>query len=584
MNSQFRPDPSKLNPKFESYKLSAFPESKLFRTSLTLQPFRQSNDRRIGFRDLQARIRLSSLFYGYPLDKNRGSAFFIDQNFHLYMIVFNNLTKETSIHLISELIQPIGPIPSFTEPDSSVPLDLQLPSVIALGRDLLLVSNGVGDIELIGIEETQLGQFVGASLATVAYPGTGDEGISPVPCVLLTGQRTAATITFLVYSRANAKQKTEFNIAMMEMDLPNTNDDTIVIHPRVLFILRGSEVPVYYSITPNGRLVLGSETRFQRISLSEVEDQEEMMDIDRKPVTSPAYQWSQEGPDMTVMFKLPSGTPKSSINCKFVKDHLSLLVNEQISYPYRKLWSTIRPDDCLWTLEDDTLTLFLTKEDERTRWPQLFDHDDGILETLTPLRLEEIKQHMNKFTQDPNEGIPTGMAPPPPPPSQHPAATDMDEDIDEEGHPVLFTVYSRDGQVKDEIENRSNWLCSAFTSSSHMTSVCLQSDVDGLVFSLREEEGKLEVQHETTLDAFAFVQASKRDARFIHHDPNGEFSAIIESNRNAYLYYHAGRAFIKKQSLIDLTRGEGDVLGVQLILSGTIMVLTETEVIVILTL
>ena len=49
------------------------------------------SDHRMGFRDLQARIRYSQLVYGYPLDAERGSAFCIDQEFNLHMIIFDKV-------------------------------------------------------------------------------------------------------------------------------------------------------------------------------------------------------------------------------------------------------------------------------------------------------------------------------------------------------------------------------------------------------------------------------------------------------------------------------------------------------------
>lgn len=98
MNTRLKLDLSKLNAKFEGYKLTPFSEtSNLFRSSLSEQGnFLIHNDKndqqhRMGFRDLQARIRHSHLSYGFPLDQHRGSAFCIDQDFNLQMIVFDKV-------------------------------------------------------------------------------------------------------------------------------------------------------------------------------------------------------------------------------------------------------------------------------------------------------------------------------------------------------------------------------------------------------------------------------------------------------------------------------------------------------------
>lgn len=96
MNTRLIPDLNKINPKFEGYKLSPFNKG-LYRTDLiqrNIEILKDTTDHRMGFRDLQARIRHSHLIYGFPLDSTRGSAFCIDQDFNLTMIVFNKVCKQ----------------------------------------------------------------------------------------------------------------------------------------------------------------------------------------------------------------------------------------------------------------------------------------------------------------------------------------------------------------------------------------------------------------------------------------------------------------------------------------------------------
>lgn len=477
------------------------------------------------------------------------------------------------------MIKPL-PVPSFTEPSEVVPIEPQIPSAIAINLELLLVSNGVGDIELIGIEEKD-GVMIGTSLGSVCYLGTGKEGITPVPCMLLTARRVKDKIIMVVCSHTPTK-KTEFNIATLEMDIPTPeterlSDDSFILLLKTLHIQRGPEVPVYCAVTPSGKCcILGSETKY-------VKEDHQDLDVEKKMEVDDPYKWNQDGADITIVFELPSNTPKSSITCKFLVDHLSLLVKSGddllVSYPYRKLWSTIRPDGCVWTFESGLLTLFITKMDENTRWPQLFDHDDGVLENLSQDTLTEIRTKLERLTAP--EGAMTSMAQP----AQHPAATDMDEEIDESGQPIVFTVYDKQGTAVDEFHSGTyNWICKSYDKTKHLPSVCLQMDVDGLVFSFTENaDHSIQIQHEATFDAFAFVQASKRDGRFILHDPNLNFSSIIESSRNAYIYFHHDdRRIIEAQTLIDLTQGNDvDVIGAQLLLANTLMILTESQVIVI---
>jgi hypothetical protein len=93
MNTRLIPDLNKINSKFEGYKLTPFNKG-LYRTDLlqgNITIHKDNNDHRMGFRDLQARIRHSHLIYGFPLDKSRGSSFCIDQEFNLNMIVFDKV-------------------------------------------------------------------------------------------------------------------------------------------------------------------------------------------------------------------------------------------------------------------------------------------------------------------------------------------------------------------------------------------------------------------------------------------------------------------------------------------------------------
>lgn len=487
----------------------------------------------------------------------------------------------------------MGGVPAFVNLDSTVPIEPQLPSAVSVSRELLLASNGVGDIELIGMEEKD-GKMLGTSLGSMCYSGVGNEGISPVPCMLLAARQIKAKIILVVYSRT-ASKTTAFNIATLELDIPTDtterlDDGSFVLLLETLHIQTGPEVPVYCAITPSGKCIFGSEVRYNKARILKHEDDEAAedgtttpMDIVEDPSKTDAYLWSQEGADITVQFKLPENTPKSAISCKFVVDHVSLLVqNSTISYPFRKLWSTIQPDESLWTLEDNTLTLCMTKVDENTRWPQLFDKDDGIMETLSDHHLSEIKNKLAKFT---SEDSSTALVPNPfVQAAQHPAATDMDEDVDDAGEPVVFGMYDRSGNVVDEFNSGTfRWICSSYEAAHKLPSVCLQMDVDGLVFTLTEVGDKIQIKHTATLDAFAFVQASKRDARFIHHDADLHFASIIESSRNAYLYYHHDDKRLEEvQTLVDLTQGHDvDIMGAQVVHEKTLLILTEAQLVVI---
>ncbi|ORZ20761.1 hypothetical protein BCR42DRAFT_213007 [Absidia repens] len=611
-----------INNKFEGYKLHPFPES----TSLTRTPLPSGNlkvtrqgqqhSTRLGFRELQARVRFNHLAFGCPLNDDIGVSYYVDEDYTVNAVTFDKNEKTTQFSTLASLTQPIGGgIPNFTQPAQTVPLCPEYPSLIALGPELILAANGVGDIELIGIEQQGHRRLVGTVLAHAHYEGEGNEGISPVPCVLLAARRIKTKVVMVVYSQV-ASKKTLFNITTLEMDIPTTSTtgSTASLSLTTRHIQQGLEVPVYCTITADGeRCIYGSESRYTHLK-SHLEKEGDgdistgLMDTDTIATTgeetedapvqlaASQYQWTQEGSELIIQFELPAGTTASAISCKFTHEHLVLIVRAQeveFSFPYRKWWTSIIPDESTWTIDaSGLLSLHITKQDQRSRWPHVFEKDDGVLETVDKEKLQEIAKQLEKFTSDPSVASGPFM-------QQHPAATDMDEDVDERGQPITFEVFDTTGTCIQEITSAGQeWLSNSFENpSAHHQhhyqgtlppSIVCKMDVDGLVYNWSTTNEKnqlplLALEHIATFDAFAFVQASKRDTRFVRHDPHLGFITIVESSRNCYIYYrHGDNRIVEKQTLVDLTQGHDvDILGVQLILDGIMMVLTESEIIMI---
>ncbi|KAI8366627.1 uncharacterized protein BYT42DRAFT_549719 [Radiomyces spectabilis] len=586
-----------INTKFEGYKLQPFPEeTNLCRTALPggrLQINKLPHNNRMGFRELQARIRFSHLADGFPLNDHTGTAFYVDDEYAVVMILFDKVTRSTEFFQIAQLVRPLNSVPSYTIPDQEIPLESQYPSVIALNSGLVLACNGIGDIELIGLEAKSDNTVAGAVVASASYEGDTTEGMTPVPCVLLSAKIIKEKIVMIVHSRASGT-KTVFNIATLEMDLPNASsvrraDGVYESKLTTLHIQQGPEVPVYHAITNDGdHCILGSEVRYETIRGLATDADVEMEPVCKTDGVAP-YEWMQDDSEISMEFAIPVGVSKNAVTCNFTRDHLSLIVQEKnftLSYPFRKLWSAIRPDESTWTIDSTAgkLTVSLAKHDEHTRWPHVFEMDDGNLEKVDPSRLQTIAERLEKFTSDVDEENPPTTAFVQA--MQHPAATDMDEDIDEGREPVLFVVYNRHGQKVDEISSGNNeWICRSFDTHRHhrvLPTFCVKDDVDGTVYALNFEDEELKAKHIATFNAFAFVQASKRDSRFIHYDLLNQFVTIVESTRNAYIYYRSGeKNNVERQTLVDLTQGHAtDVIGAQLILDRLLMVLTEDEIIV----
>ncbi|KAF9909204.1 hypothetical protein EC991_008965 [Linnemannia zychae] len=412
--------------------------------------------------------------------------------------------------------------------------------------------------------------------------------------------------------------------AAMEIDPPK---EPTLLFNTIIHSIRGTEIPFYCSFDPSGDgYVIGSNSTYKPTKEPVVdqttrylEPGSEAMELDQTDVgaaapSEPPYIWTQTDTDLTICFGLPRGTTKHAIQCKFSRQGLELHVNlsqstENLVRAPRledmPLFDQIQPDGCTWTLESSTgiLELSLEKKHSKTRWTQVFAEGvdtDPVEETLDPSVFAEYRSALEKYTSEQPNAAPgrdSSLLPS--------VAQDAQEDIDEEGEEIKFSwVQAEDGADiirATTIGTGHDWIGQAFPSfesypsenqSFRMPTVCLKHDVDGLVYSIQHKAGAIlqtmstvqqgeeimKFVHTSTFDALAFVQASKREKRFVMHDPNGRFTAIIESSRNAYIYWHTPGAKLKqeRQTVIDVSKGKHvDIIGCQLIGDGILVLLME---------
>ncbi|KAF9159373.1 hypothetical protein DFQ26_006598 [Actinomortierella ambigua] len=292
-----------------------------------------------------------------------------------------------------------------------------------------------------------------------------------------------------------------------------------------------------------------------------------------------------------------------------------------------------------------------------------------VEETLDPSVLAEFRDALAKYTSDvvvgegglgsssssASETTPQGDRPA----VIYPSLTqDATEDIDKEGEAIRFAwVQGRvDGTLSDLITATTlaagghDWISEQFPSFEphvllesgvempfQVPSVCLKHDVDGLVYRIQHvpqssrassltsdgttttsqsnhsnnnnSSGHLDLRlvHVSTFDALAFVQASKRERKFVMHDPQGRFCVIAETHRTVYVYLHTpggqdqgeqqqGRKPVKheRQIVIDVSQmvqragsnqqlgsnkraaeDRVEILGCQLIADGVLVILLE---------
>ncbi|KAG0314885.1 hypothetical protein BGZ99_007787 [Dissophora globulifera] len=619
-----------LNPKFEGYKLSFLEESRQHFVPIgapgpgVVVP-KLPSSAKLSYRQVQARIRHNHLYPGWnsfkPTNGDSGSTrngilFAIDDDFMLTVLQYD---KEAHRLRSKRLLQIPAP---------AVPLNfyLEFPVVKPVSPDYILVSDGASTFYLVRLASKGMEYEATIEATTTFHPADTLEADESTPCLLLEAKAFSVT-------DGNGEQALEVKASTdtaMDVDADNnlgtSLQQPLELSTRVIHSIRGTDIPFYCALDPsNEGYVIGSNTTYKvtkepvaELPTHFLEPGSEAMDLDgtdagAAPTSEPPYIWTQTETDVTICFGLPKGTTKQAIHCKFSRQGLALQVNlsqpadQAVRMPNLEnmpLFDEIQTDECLWTLESATgiLTLNLEKKHAKTRWAQVFAEGmdvDPVEETLDPSAFAEFKSALEKYTTDQANAGPGRAS------TVHPSlAQDPQEDIDAEGEEIKFSwIQAEDGYDivrATTIGSGHDWIGQSFPSFEanvgdgqpfRMPSVCMKHDVDGLVYSIQhvpgsapsrssiqQASGIMRFEHVSTFDALAFVQASKREKRFVMHDPQGRFAVIVESSRNVYIYWHTTDQKLKqeKQTVVDVSKGQQvDIIGCQLINDGVLVILME---------
>ncbi|CAI2190865.1 17357_t:CDS:2, partial [Funneliformis geosporum] len=582
-----------LNPKFEGYKLKVFDEnSRLLHFQLPPPGIKLSKiptNLKLSYKEIQSRSHFNHLFKGFET-KERGICFYFDSENFVILIEYDRVISNDAVTHRLLKIQQSNYSEIVGENNSSRQLYSNYSSLRALSSNLLLVTNGSGEIALVQInknDDTSL--YSSQILYQIGFQGHSPKLHSNyIPCVLLDGRIVGDEILFIVYNPVlnptsivptKEVQNVLFDISLLQMAL------TPPFEMKIIHVLRGPDIPFYCSIESDGTgYVIGSNSGYEVVYKSSTQDDTKI---------SP-YIWTQTPTDITIYFELPRGTPKTAIHCNFSQTHLSLTVNLGDTptytsehppipcYAFTRLFDLIDPSVSLWTIEPKIglLTLHLEKHDHSMRWSHVFQHDDGVFETLDPNEFAEFRERLEKFTADANEQLSQSEFKR----LQHPIGHEMEESIDYEGHSSVFMWFDRDGSLTAKASGGNEYLCKQFEilentgysdNLSLLPSVCLKSDVDGIVYSIRHPTDSstlaaspLIITHIATFNAFAFVQASKREKRFVYHDPANRFVMILEGDHRAFIYKrHESSENHDEQFVIELavnSNDDSEIIGVQM--------------------
>ncbi|KAG8731470.1 hypothetical protein FRC11_004050, partial [Ceratobasidium sp. 423] len=561
-----------LNPKFDGYKLKILEQQDCVQTFLLPSPgvtqSTVSARRIVPFTEVSARIKHNHLKIG-----NSG-LYYVDQNGGVTLIEFDGASIP-KFRTIFEIPQEISAIKREL---AEYPVALEIDS----GR--VLVSDGNGRFYISGTEET--------------YELADNSG-GLTPCRLLHVRQTEAGVAALVTRRGLIPGPESKDAQTYELVALQISSGTL----KQAWALVGSSLPADIQFDPvSGEYIVSSPTPFQPSTTPEIAEpiptKDEIAPIPRAgenlgapstsqdstaPVLPPhAYSWTQTDDSVTVMFPLPSSTPKSAIRITLGKLNLTLNVISSTpspvplpKYVQSPWWAEIDPGASLWTWErtpDEResnvglLTLHLEKKNVGTRWSHIFSqtsNEPEVPETLDPSELANIREVLEKYTSDMTGGMPSLANP------------DADEELDAPGQVgqrvSVIRVGAQTGRV--EVDQREVSLLSSPILSVDLgsPSLVVRRDIDGLFFTRSTPNW----EHTSTYSALSFVLASKRDTRFVLHYKDKMVLAFESGSThgtgNVYIYrgHGKGKAQFSEQSVLGVADKEsGALLGVVMLGEG----------------
>ncbi|XP_027338843.1 protein BOBBER 1 [Abrus precatorius] len=91
------------------------------------------------------------------------------------------------------------------------------------------------------------------------------------------------------------------------------------------------------------------------------------------------YSWTQTLQEVNVNVPVPNGTKSRFVICEIKKNHLKVGLKGQPPIIEGELHRPVKPDDCYWSIEDQSaISILLTKHDQMEWWKCLVKGDPQI--------------------------------------------------------------------------------------------------------------------------------------------------------------------------------------------------------------
>ncbi|KAI0632103.1 hypothetical protein C8Q77DRAFT_1074185 [Trametes polyzona] len=624
----FSPNRSLLNPKFDGYKFAPLEYDEVTaHYPLEHRPTQTNVSGRapLSFQEVQSRVLHNHL----AVCAQSRRAVYVDAELRVVAADVDEASLKPTLRVLYELPRPIQtdaaetlqreyPSAAFVDATSLLVAD-------GYGTLYALRLGDAGPAELLASYELSIPAAYESARTSV--PFRLHQAVSP------DGQSILAVLSSKHYPK-NAPEPAEkshkappakFDVWGVQIALPIApSSDTQPL--QIVWHRRGDDVPVYtaYDASRKAFVFVGSSP-YLPLTVAPTPSYEPSPDeiapiprkgenLDGAPSTTttdipkpPPYSWTQTSDTVTIAIPLPSDTPTEHIKVAFAPRTLTVLVEGASAaptaavpvvvprYTLKPLWDGIQPGTSVWTFDRaaerayGVLALHLDKAHEGTRWPQVFaqapagegGEEDEVPETLDPTELYAIREALEKYTAALGGGDasgPGGGAVP------SLAEGERDDEVDlSVGKSACVTWVGAEGATPAWLGKDGHGddeplqvLSTPFPGSAGTfpPSLVAKNGVDGVVYALREGSGADDPPawtHTATYSALAFVLASKRDTRFVHHVANKAVFAFESGTQdlggNVYIYRGAGpKENWAKQTVLKVGGGSaGALLGVGMV-------------------
>ncbi|OJT15270.1 NudC domain-containing protein 1 [Trametes pubescens] len=589
----FTPDRSLLNPKFDGYKFSPLDYDEVTTHHPLANRLSQTNvsgRAPLSFQEVQSRVLHNHL----ALCSGSRRAAYVDAELRVVVV-------------------------DLDESAAAETLQREYPSTAFVDGTSLLVADGYGALYALRLNDSGAAELLASY--ELSIPPAYESAHPSVPfrlhqAVSPDGQNILAVLSSKHYpvnvpeppTHSHKVPPVTFDIWGVQIALPIApSPDAQPL--QVSWHRRGDDVPLYtaYDASRQAFLFVGSSPYLPLTvapapayepsadELAPIPRAGENLDGTSGPAASdvpkpPPYSWTQTEDTVTLAIPLPSDTPKERIKIVFSPRTLTVLVEDSADAPIpiprfslTQLWDGIQPSTSMWTFDRAAtgtygmLALHLDKAHEGTRWPQVFSassNAEEVPETLDPSELYAIRESLEKYTAALREGPDaSGLGVGVPSLGQGERDDEVDLTI---GKGACTTWVGVDGAHRAD-DAALQVLATPFPGAAGVfpPSLVAKNGLDGVVYTLRDGSGSgLEESpawaHTGTYSALAFVLASKRDTRFVHHVAHDAVFAFESGTQdlggNVYIYRGVGpRENWAKQTVLKVGGGvAGALLGVGL--------------------